>query len=518
MPHAASAEPKPFYKKYSTRTSRYIYDVNTGIIIRVTDIAYDLVDYMPLHRTVNRDRAISHLTQKYGIRALEEGIEALRAVSDRSGVLRSVRLTSRMRSPAWARDHAAEFVGRLTQLVLSVTDQCNMRCSYCAYSGGYANTRVHSNASMPWRTAQAAIDYFLSHRVRGQAELSFYGGEPLLEPELLQQCMAYTYDRAPEVTFGATINGTLLTDETIDLLARRNVRLLISLDGPEALHDRERRLIGGQPTFARILDNVRRMRSLRPEYYANKVRYWCTLRPGDNHERVVDFFVKNPDWFADGQVGFGAVVGGHRSFTGRELLIDPRLERRYLDKLVLGETADREFSFFREMFDTYYFWIYRRGVQPHGFGSAPHQSGACFPGCGRLFVKTDGTYLVCEKSNNSLAIGNVWNGLDPARCCDVYRDFYEVYNVDCCRCWAYRFCKSCYVSATLRDGEFRPLSRSSCATTRRLWKDRLVRFTETMERRPDAFAYLDNTRFANASSSAFDAALSEKGIGREEGC
>ena len=65
-------------------------------------------------------------------------------------------------------------------LTLQVTQQCNLRCEYCAYSGIYDN-RTHSNKRMSFETAKKSIDFFLDHsRDSESIAFGFYGGEPLL--------------------------------------------------------------------------------------------------------------------------------------------------------------------------------------------------------------------------------------------------------------------------------------------------------------------------------------------------
>ena len=72
-----------------------------------------------------------------------------------------------------------------------MTQQCNLRCEYCAYSGIYDN-RTHSNKRMSFETAKKSIDFFLDHsRDSESIAFGFYGGEPLLEASLIEKCIDY---------------------------------------------------------------------------------------------------------------------------------------------------------------------------------------------------------------------------------------------------------------------------------------------------------------------------------------
>ena len=76
---------------------------------------------------------------------------------------------------------------RLKQLILQCTAQCNLRCSYCAYSGIYNSNRSHTNQRMNFETAKKAIDFYLANSwATADAVITFYGGEPLLELELVR--------------------------------------------------------------------------------------------------------------------------------------------------------------------------------------------------------------------------------------------------------------------------------------------------------------------------------------------
>lgn len=80
---------------------------------------------------------------------------------------------------------------KVCNLVLQITQNCNLRCEYCAYSGSYKN-RIHSNKRMTFEVAAKAIDFVVSHSKEAeQFYIGFYGGEPLLEFSLIKRCVDY---------------------------------------------------------------------------------------------------------------------------------------------------------------------------------------------------------------------------------------------------------------------------------------------------------------------------------------
>ena len=85
---------------------------------------------------------------------------------------------------------------KLQQLTLQVTQQCNLRCEYCIYSGIYDGNRTHANKRMNFEVARKAIDFFLEHSIEtSDVVIGFYGGEPLLEFELIRRCVEYANER-----------------------------------------------------------------------------------------------------------------------------------------------------------------------------------------------------------------------------------------------------------------------------------------------------------------------------------
>jgi uncharacterized protein len=103
-------------------------------------------------------------------------------------------------------------------LVLTLTENCNLRCRYCAFSDVYALTRNRTERIMSLDVGRRAIDYFFArasaHVRRNPSRIisiGFYGGEPLLAQAAMQQLVSYALAHAPcPIVFTITTNGTLL--------------------------------------------------------------------------------------------------------------------------------------------------------------------------------------------------------------------------------------------------------------------------------------------------------------------
>ena len=101
---------------------------------------------------------------------------------------------------------------------------------------GKYNTREHSGKKMTFNLAQRGIDYILQRSDKCKdIKIGFYGGEPLLEFDLIKKCIEYTNQHTDKikVIYAITTNGTLLNDEMIALFEKNQLELTISFDGPK---------------------------------------------------------------------------------------------------------------------------------------------------------------------------------------------------------------------------------------------------------------------------------------------
>ncbi len=144
-------------------------------------------------------------------------------------------------------------------ITLQVTQNCNLHCSYCAYSGNYEN-RSHKALNMDIETAKKGIDYLIEHSPDNEiVDIGFYGGEPLLTFNLIKECVAYAEKKAEgkNMMFNLTTNGTLIKPEMIDFFEKHNVSITISIDGPREIHDLNRKFAhSGTGSFDIMMKNL----------------------------------------------------------------------------------------------------------------------------------------------------------------------------------------------------------------------------------------------------------------------
>lgn len=163
-------------------------------------------------------------------------------------------------------------------LTLCLTHNCNLRCRYCYAGRKYAH-------AMDWETARAGMELGLAEaqRLGISVDLSFFGGEPLLEWELLQRCHAYMQERGDSLCtpprYGITTNATLLSPDKLAWMAERDFLVGVSVDGSPAMHDINRRFADGTGSHAALQPALQEIR----KYPALRSKAICVVNPANCH-------------------------------------------------------------------------------------------------------------------------------------------------------------------------------------------------------------------------------------------
>ena len=144
-------------------------------------------------------------------------------------------------------------------LCLHICHDCNLRCRYCfADEGAYHAKREF----MSLETAKRAIDFLIEKSgSRRILETDFFGGEPLMNFEVVKQTVYYAKEQAAKrgkkFLFTLTTNGLLLKDDVAEFLNREMENVVLSLDGRKAVHDAVRKTANGKGSFDLVIENLK---------------------------------------------------------------------------------------------------------------------------------------------------------------------------------------------------------------------------------------------------------------------
>lgn len=154
----------------------------------------------------------------------------------------------------------ATFKPVLTTMYLILTDECNLGCRYCFVEAGFPQN--YRCTKMSWEVAKAALDTFIAQRDHSEdGELWLYGGEPLLNSELLFQCLHYITVHDPKLRAVMVTNGTLITSELAHRLSLHpQLQIAVSLDGPREVHDQMRITKKGEGSFDAAITGFRALK------------------------------------------------------------------------------------------------------------------------------------------------------------------------------------------------------------------------------------------------------------------
>ncbi|MBQ6476687.1 MAG: radical SAM protein [Clostridia bacterium] len=337
---------------------------------------------------------------------------------------------------------------RIQYLILQVTQQCNLRCGYCIYSGAYPHQRTHSVQKVTWETAKEALDYYLEHSTdASRVTVGFYGGEPLLALGLIKRCVQYVKDhvKGKKIAFHITTNGTLLDPETFAYLNEQGFQILISLDGGKTEHDRNRRFVDGTGSFDVIMNNIRRIRELYPED-VKTIMFNAVMTPQSDLSCMMETF-RTDEVLSDHHVMFNDVADA--------LGDDPEAHERFWSlrrfeylKFYLALGNKLPWSAVSPMAERALSNLYTTYEQMQGreqMTSCMHHNGPCVAGSARLFVTTNGDLYPCQNVSelyDYFRIGNLRDGIDVEKVRRLVNNGIITEN-RCIDCWKLRLCSIC---------------------------------------------------------------------------
>jgi uncharacterized protein len=481
----------PFIAKFECGGNYYIYDVNSNHILNVDKAVYSAIDYWKL---------CSLRGAQEKLRENHAGNEIRKAWRQIGGFAkRGFFSSSRPRGVAYAKPFAQirkQLNSSLAQIVLNITEDCNLRCAYCVYSGKYKYRREHSLREMPRSVAFKAVDFFLQHsKASEEATIGFYGGEPFLNFKLIEDIVAYVEgkDGDNRIRFNLTTNGTILTDRILDFIVAHNVRMLVSLDGPQEVHDRHRVFKSGKGSFETVMKNLERICRHNPEYFERQVSFSTVLGPPREMAKIHDF-ISETELLKKARFSAGDIDNREtdvfKQFSKEDLKSSdyPAMEKLFTERVTGGGEAGS--SFLQSLVGQGLLKIYKRDIG-HKMRRYEHPNGVCVPGLRRIFVSTEGNFYICEKVNEGLSIGNAEDGLDLRKIESIMEDYAKRSSPRCRECWAIRLCSLCFIHVVTDKLDFEN-KEDCCRVHKEALLHNLKLYCGILQANPNALEYMRN--------------------------
>lgn len=335
----------------------------------------------------------------------------------------------------------------LRSLVLQMTRDCNLRCSYCAYSGAFSNMLPHAREDMSPETLRRSIDFFMEHSAGSpEAVIIFYGGEPLLKFEDLKAAVEYAGRYGRKVRYGISSNGLLLTPRVLQWLAGApDVCITITVNGNA--HDSCRITAGGEGSLEGILRNLAFAREHYPGVWEKQIRLMANIISLEEIPELREFYARETGKLP--VMVSQVCLDSCDPAVGSRFQTDAAEVRRVREKLRAEYVRGRD-PFLGLLFEEGLEMIHNRGLYSE---EMPGIISSCMPMSWRLFVRTDGTFNMCEKVSDGLNLGNLWEGFDEEKIHGLYDKMYEFARRNCRDCWAQRLCAYCYQDVVDGSGE-----------------------------------------------------------------
>ena len=481
---------QPFLQFFRTPSGqRYVYDVNRNSFFEIDEITDSVLQ---LWRSGVRDSALlPKLQTNFPIEALKSSLHTVRLWA-KKGYLSHHR-PQQFRFPFTGPEICDQLNGHIQQIILCVTENCNLRCRYCVYSGSYKGYRGHSSIHMPESTALKALSFFLRHsELEPLGHVSFYGGEPLLHFDLVRTCVAYcnSEHNGKTIHFNLTTNGTLLNESVMDFLVANNFGLRVSLDGPASVHDANRIFRNGAGTHQRVMANLTRFKARHPDYFQRKVSLisvvgWPYDLQSAYHFFQTDKTVSGLLPSVEGVIRRNTSYFDSRPAPSENIEMLSQLEDAYCRLMAAQEPIP---PYLASLFQRRMAYLAKRDAECL-LDDDRYPNGICIPGVRRLFVTASGRFQACEKFSDGLYIGDIANGFDVAAIQKMLADYVEICRRNCRNCWAQRLCTACFVSCN-GQGIDEERKTAFCIAERRQILNSFIMYFRILEQNPEAFATL----------------------------
>ncbi|MGB4661181.1 MAG: thioether cross-link-forming SCIFF peptide maturase [Mobilitalea sp.] len=411
--------------QYKLNGYNIVLDASSGSVHVVDEVAYDII---AMYQDSTKEQIVDAILQKYTVQDDITEAEIEQCISD----IKSLEENGKLFTQDVYEEMAFDFKNRNTvvkALCLHIAHTCNLNCSYCfASQGKYQGDR----ALMSFEVGKQALDFLMANSgSRTNLEVDFFGGEPLLNWDVVKQLVAYARTQEPiqhkKFRFTLTTNGVLIDDDVIEFANREMTNVVLSLDGRKEVHDHLRKNFAGEGSYDTILPKFQKL----VEQRDGKGYY---MRGTFTHNNV-DF---TNDIFHMADLGFKelsmepVVCASTDSYALTEEDL-PKLFEQYeilAKEMIRRNKAGNAFTFYHYMLDlTKGPCIYKR-------------ISGCGSGTEYMAVTPWGELFPCHQfvGDPKYSLGNIWDGVTNFAIRDEFKNCNAYARSECKDCWAKLYC------------------------------------------------------------------------------
>ncbi len=434
--------------QYKLNGYNIVLDTCSGSVHTVDEVAYDIIE---MYKSSTEEEIVSAILEKYSHMPDVTKEEILECIGDVKALEEAGKLWSEDEFENLAIDYKNKS-NVVKALCLHVAHTCNLNCSYCfASQGKYQGDR----ALMSFEVGKQAFDFLIKNSgTRRNLEVDFFGGEPMMNFDVVKQLVAYARSVEKEhnknFRFTFTTNGVLLDEDVMDFLNAEMSNVVLSLDGRKEVNDHFRRDYAGNGSYDTIVPKFQRL---------------VEKREGKNYYVRGTFTHNNVDFTNDilhmADLGFTELSmepvvcppGDPYALTDEDM---PKIFEQYeilAKEMIKRKRAGNGFTFYHYMLDL--------------------KNGPCIykriTGCGSgteyMAVTPWGELYPCHQfvGDSKYSLGNVWDGVTNKAVQDEFRSCNAYARPDCKDCWAKLYCSGgCAANSYHSTGSIGGVYRYGC--------------------------------------------------------
>ena len=429
-----------------------VLDVASGSVHSVDDVAYDVIN---LYETKSRKEIVKEVAAKYAQDGVSEQ-DVIECLDDVDELVTQGKL--------FAKDEFKPDIENLAKrntvlkaMCLHVAHTCNLNCEYCfASQGKYHGER----ALMSYEVGKRVLDFLIENSgTRRNLEVDFFGGEPLMNWQVVKDLVAYARsiekEHGKNFRFTLTTNGMLVDDDVIEFANKEMDNVVLSLDGRKEINDHFRKTIGNVGSYDIIVP---------------KFQKFVKARGGKNYYMRGTFTHRNPDFTNDIQtmldLGFDEL--------SMEPVVCPPTDKYALtedDKKVLYKEYEKLADMMIERRkEGRPFTFYHYMLNLEGGPCIYKRISGCGSGTEYLAVTPTGELYPCHQfvGNKDYLMGDIWTGVTNTAMRDKFKRCNAYSRKECEDCWARLYCSGgCAANAYHATGDINGVYEYGCELFRK---------------------------------------------------
>lgn len=429
---------------YKLNGYNIVLDSASGSVHAVDEVAYDIIN---MYKGSSRDEIVAFVTQKYGV-TKEDVFDTISDIEELIG-----------EGKLFSEDVFKPDVNILSKrntvlkaLCLHVAHTCNLNCEYCfASQGKYHGDR----ALMSFEVGKRALDFLVENSgTRHNLEVDFFGGEPLMNWQVVKDLVAYARSIEKEhnknFRFTLTTNGMLIDDDVIAFANKEMDNVVLSLDGRKEINDHFRKTIGNVGSFDIIVPKFQKL---------------VKARGGEKYYMRGTFTHNNPDFTNDIQtmldLGFEELSmepvvcppTDKYALTSEDKQIVFNEYEKLANMMIKRRKEGKPFTFYHYMLDL------------EGGPCIYKRISGCGSGTEYLAVTPTGDLYPCHQfvGNKDYLMGNIYDGVVRDDLTSKFKKCNAYSRKECDECWARLFCSGgCAANAYNATGDINGVYKDGC--------------------------------------------------------